>query len=81
MHLTRYSIFVGGVLLALLFISDGYLPKLPVTHEANSDFPVIIRIHSDRKWPERVGESPVVPGFHPEYVSLVGGNSLAILPL
>ncbi len=30
MLLVRYFFFVGGVLLALLFISDAYLPKLPV---------------------------------------------------
>jgi hypothetical protein len=53
MPLARYFFFVGGVLLALLFISDAYLPQLPVALSANSDLPVI-RIHSDRKWPERV---------------------------
>lgn len=55
MPLMRYFSFVGGVLLALLFILDAYLPKLPVT---DGDYArvdkSIIRIHSDRKWPERV---------------------------
>jgi hypothetical protein len=53
MPLARYFLFVGGVLLALLFISDAYLPQVPVAVSANADLPVI-RIHSDRKWPERV---------------------------
>ena len=53
MPLMRYFTFVGGVLLALLFILDAYLPKLPVLHRAPDNLPVI-RIHSDRKWPERV---------------------------
>jgi hypothetical protein len=55
MPLARYFVFVGGVLLALLFIFDAYLPKLPVADatEAGVDRS-IIRIHSDRKWPERV---------------------------
>jgi hypothetical protein len=53
MPLARYFFLVGGVLLALLFISDAYLPKLPVVDRANTHLPVI-RIHSDRKWPERV---------------------------
>src|ERR1700742_3740803 len=53
MPLARYFIYVGGVLLALLFISDAYLPKLPVAESVNADLPMI-RIHSDRKWPERV---------------------------
>lgn len=53
MPLLRYFVFVGGALLALLFISDAYLPKMPDEVRAASELPVI-RIHSDRKWPERV---------------------------
>ena len=53
MPLARYFLFVGGVLLALLFIADACLPKLPVAERIIADLPVI-RIHSDRKWPERV---------------------------
>jgi hypothetical protein len=53
MPIARYFFYVGGVLLALLFISDAVLPKLPVADRAVSDLPVI-RIHSDRKWPQPV---------------------------
>jgi hypothetical protein len=53
MPLARYFFLVGGVLLALLFGVDAVLPKLPVSDRADTDLPVI-RIHSDRKWPERV---------------------------
>jgi hypothetical protein len=53
MPLLRYFLIVGGVLLALLFISDAYLPKLPAVERVDTDLPVI-RIHSERKWPERV---------------------------
>jgi hypothetical protein len=53
MPIARYFFFVGGVLLALLFLSDATLPKLPVADRAVSDLPAI-RIHSDRKWPEPV---------------------------
>ena len=53
MPIARYFLFVGGVLLALLFISDAYLPKLPVAHSVDAGLP-LIRIHTDRKWPERV---------------------------
>ncbi len=66
MPLARYFLFVGAALLTLLFISDAYLPKLPATDrtEAAADLPTI-RIHSDRKWPERVvfdtSISPVTP--------------------
>jgi hypothetical protein len=55
MPLVRYFFFVGGALLALLFIADASSPKLPVANQLETaiDLP-IIRIHSDRKWPERV---------------------------
>jgi hypothetical protein len=60
MPLARYFLFVGGALVALLFIVDACLPKLPAVESASavagdavSDLSVI-RIHSDRKWPERV---------------------------
>jgi hypothetical protein len=53
MPLVRYFFFVGGALLALLFVSDAYLPKPPDVARADADLPVI-RIHSDRKWPERL---------------------------
>jgi hypothetical protein len=55
MPLARYFLFVGGALLALLLVVNAMLPKLPVTDraEAGTDRS-IIRIHSDRKWPEPV---------------------------
>jgi hypothetical protein len=53
MPLARYFFYVGGVLLALLFVLDAYLPKAPVAERANANLPVI-RIHSERKWPERI---------------------------
>ena len=55
MPLARYFFLVGGVLLALLFISDAVLPKLPMAKgtDLGSD-KSSLRINSDRKWPERV---------------------------
>jgi hypothetical protein len=55
MPVARYFLFVGAALLALLFVADAYLPKLPVTAvtDASVDTPMI-RIQSDRKWPERI---------------------------
>ena len=53
MPLARYFFLVGGVLLALVFISDLYFPKSPTVERADIDRQVI-RIHSDQKWPERV---------------------------
>ena len=53
MPLARYFLYVGGALLALLFISDPYLPNLPAADRGNSRS-AIIHIHSDQKWPERI---------------------------
>ena len=66
MPLARYFLFVGGVLLALLFISDLYLPKSPAAKRMDADLPAIpIRIHSDRKWPERVVYDTSLPTILP----------------
>ena len=53
MPLARYFLYVGAVLLTLLFVIDAYLPKFPATEKAHANLP-LIRIHSDRKWPQRV---------------------------
>ncbi len=53
MPVARYFLWAGGALLALLFVLDAYLPKLPAAGKTNSDL-LVIRIHSDRKWPERI---------------------------
>ena len=68
MPLARYFLFVGGVLLALLFISDAYLPKSPDTVRADTDLPVI-RIHSDRKWPQSVVFDTSQPAVAPVQVA------------
>ncbi|MDE2470948.1 MAG: hypothetical protein KGL35_19920 [Bradyrhizobium sp.] len=55
MPVMRYFLFVGAALLALLFVVSAELPSPPVVKATNTaaDLPMI-RIHSDRKWPERV---------------------------
>jgi hypothetical protein len=53
MPLARYFLYVGGTLLALLFISDPYLPKVSAADWGTSQS-AIIHIHSDQKWPERI---------------------------
>ena len=53
MPLARYFLYVGGVLLTLVFILDACLTELPVMERAHVNSP-IIRIHSERKWPERI---------------------------
>jgi hypothetical protein len=56
MPLMRYFVFVGGALLTLLLIASACLPALPKVSQntqPTADLSVI-RIHSDRKWPERI---------------------------
>ena len=53
MPLAAYFRNVGALLLALFFLADFYFPKAPAVQKATVYAPVI-RIHSDRKWPERV---------------------------
>jgi hypothetical protein len=64
MFLARYFLVVGGVLLALLFVADAYLPRSPVADTANANLPVI-RIHTDRKWPARVVYDTSLPTIVP----------------
>ena len=53
MPLAAYFRNVGAVLLALLFVANFTLPAPPVVARTEV-YPPAIRIHSDRKWPERV---------------------------
>jgi hypothetical protein len=55
MPLLRYFLFVGGSLLALLLVANAALPSQPVPENLTSasDLPPV-RIHSERKLPERV---------------------------
>src|SRR5437588_12091998 len=54
MPLARYFGVVGGVLLTLLFFLNAFLPKFPEATEVRTVDKSVIRIHSDRKWPERI---------------------------
>jgi hypothetical protein len=73
MPLARYFSFVGGALLALLFILDAYLPKIPIEERAHANLP-IIRIHSERKWPERVVFDTSVPAIIPAQIASTESN-------
>jgi hypothetical protein len=60
MPLARYFLYVGGVLFTLVFILDACLTKLAVSERSHVNSPVI-RIHSDRKWPERIVFDTALP--------------------
>jgi hypothetical protein len=66
MPVARYFFFVGAALLALLFVADAWLPKLPVTAVADAAVETpMIRIQSDRKWPERIVFDTSIPVVSP----------------
>jgi hypothetical protein len=54
--IARYFIFVGGVLAALLFVVGCYFPASPVifSNQTTVFDKTIIRIRSERKWPEKI---------------------------
>jgi hypothetical protein len=70
MPLARYFLYVGGVLFALLLVLDGYLPRFPVAARAPADLPVI-RILSDRQWPERIVYDTSLPTIVPTQIASV----------
>lgn len=73
MPIARYFLYVGGVLLALLFAVDAYVPKEPVLSTTASAAPTEsppLRIRSDRKWPERVVYDTSQPTIIPPNVEV-----------
>src|SRR5690242_1900938 len=64
MPLAKYFLVVGAILFALLFVSNAMFPDVPAAEKPDGDKPVI-RIHSDRKWPERVVFDTSLPTIVP----------------
>jgi hypothetical protein len=73
MPVARYFLYVGGVLITLLFILDAWFPRFPVAERANANLPVI-RIHSDRKWPERIVFDTSLPTSIPPQIASNEGS-------
>jgi hypothetical protein len=67
MPVARYFMYVGGALLALLFLIDVYAPSQAVvtSHAAPSIDRNVVRIHSDQKLPERVVYDTSLPTIVP----------------
>jgi hypothetical protein len=65
MPLMRYFALVGVALLGLLFVCDAYLPKAADVSVDRGVDKSVIRIHSDRKWPERIVFDTNQPTFVP----------------
>ena len=81
MPIARYFLYVGGVLLALLFGVDAFAPKEPVASSiaavAAPEANPTLRIRSDRKWPERVVYDTSLPTIVPPKVEMVAA---AVVP-
>ncbi len=79
MPIARYFLFVGGVLLALLFGLDAFAPKDPVVSSAAVAAPAnpTLRIRSDQKWPERVVYDMSLPTIVPPKVEVAAA---AVVP-
>jgi hypothetical protein len=61
MPVVRYFVFVGGILLGLLFFTDWYFPKA-VAEAATEDVDrTIIRIQTSQRWPAAVRFDTSVP--------------------
>ena len=77
MPVLRYFVFVGGALLALLFVADAYAPPQPVTAKADhvvaAENPTL-RIRSDRKWPQAVVFDTTQPTIVPAPVLKAEAN-------
>ena len=68
MPVARYFLFVGGVMLALLFAIDLIVPKEPVLSASAAAITVenpTLRIRSDHKWPEPVVYDTSLPTIVP----------------
>ena len=65
MPLARYFLYTGGVLLALLFLLDWYLPS-PASEAARADVDrSTIRVHSLQRWPSAVAFDTSQPTIVP----------------
>jgi hypothetical protein len=67
MPVARYFLFVGGVLLALLFAFDAFAPQQVAVagNAAPSIDKTVVRIRSDQKLPERVVYDTSLPTIVP----------------
>src|SRR4051794_41452778 len=71
MPVARYFLYVGGVLLALIFAFDAFAPQQPAvaSNMAGNQVPsidkTVVRIRSDQKLPERVVYDTSLPTVVP----------------
>ncbi len=75
MPVARYFLYVGGVLLALLFVMDAIVPRETVVANTTVSSPSFdkstVRIHSTQKLPERVVYDTSLPTVVPPQATVV----------
>ena len=85
MPIARYFLFVGGVLLALLFVVDAFAPKEPavgsIAAVAAPETGPVLRIRSERKWPERVVYDTSLPTIVPPKVEIAAATQAVPAPV
>ena len=84
MPVMRYFLFVGAALLALLLVAGEVFSTAPAESavqgtSAASDLSVI-RIHSDRKWPERVVFDTSIPTIVPAPTQIAKNEPIVAVP-
>ena len=84
MPVMRYFLFVGAALLALLLVAGEVFPTAPAESAVQgtstaSDLSVI-RIHSDRKWPERVVFDTSIPTIIPARTQMAKNEAIVAVP-
>jgi hypothetical protein len=65
MPLGRYFVFMGSLLLAMLFLADWWMPKLAAERDPAAVDKTIIRIRSAQKWPEAIVIDTSLPTIVP----------------
>jgi hypothetical protein len=70
MPVVRYFLYVGGVLIALLFAIGAILPQEEVIHSAPGIDRSTVRIRSDQKLPERVVYDTTLPTIVPSVAKI-----------
>jgi hypothetical protein len=80
MPLGRYFAYIGGVLLALLFLIDWFLPQPGVDPDHSDVDRSIIRIHSMHKWPSAVVYDTSQPTIVPPAPAVTAEAPVASAP-
>jgi hypothetical protein len=71
MPIGRYFLYIGSVLLALLFLANWYFPPLVAEQSRASVDRTTIRLHSTYKWPNAIVFDTTQPTIAPPPVTIV----------